>query len=197
MRKLKTITLRLTIILFRSLIVKINGGIWNIKNKLNVLDAGFVKDLLLEAYETTLDKKGSWIGYNAIIEGIPVFPHGITGVFISGAARIGKNCIIYHQVTIGSNTIIDSTRKGSPSIGDSCYIGAGAKIIGEVSIGNNCRIGANCVVAKDMPDNCVAILQPARLIQKENLDNRYFIKGVDGWYYYNNGKFVKGEDYDM
>ena len=33
----------------------------------------------------------------------PVFPHGPSGVFISQGAKIGKNCVIFQQVTIGSN----------------------------------------------------------------------------------------------
>lgn len=32
-------------------------------------------------------------------------PHGFYGIFISQDAKIGENCIIYHQVTIGSNNI--------------------------------------------------------------------------------------------
>ena len=30
----------------------------------------------------------------------PVFPHGPSGVFISQGAKIGKNCVIFQQVTI-------------------------------------------------------------------------------------------------
>lgn len=124
------------------------------------------------AYKNYLSKYGSWIGYNADIPNIPFFPHGFTGVFISGDAKIGRNAVILQYVTIGSNTLKDSTRIGSPIIGDNVYIGAGAMIIGGVKIGNNCRIGANAVVYKDMPPNSVAVQAPTRIIQKENLDNR-------------------------
>jgi serine O-acetyltransferase len=76
-----------------------------------------------------------------------------------------------------SNTLItvgDSDKKGAPIIGDNCYIGAGAKIIGRVSVGNNVRIGANAVVVKDVPDNCVVVNQPSRVIQKNvRLNNKY------------------------
>lgn len=36
----------------------------------------------------------------------PSFPHGIRGVFVTHKAKIGKNCCIYHQVTIGGATLL-------------------------------------------------------------------------------------------
>jgi serine O-acetyltransferase len=122
-----------------------------------------------------LNLQGSYIGGGARFESMPVFPHGIKGVFISSGAEIGNNNVIFHQVTIGSNTVRNSERNGSPKIGDNCYIGAGAKIIGKVTIGNNVRIGANCVVVKDVPDNCTVVSQPCRIIQKEKAQDNQFL----------------------
>lgn len=85
------------------------------------------------------------------IAGIPTFPHGLNGIFISAGAKIGEHCTIFHQVTIGSNTLKDSKNPGSPIIGDDVFIGAGAKIIGGITVGNHVRIGANCVVTKNIP----------------------------------------------
>ena len=79
-------------------------------------------------------------------------------MFISGDAQIGKACVIFQQVTIGSNRTPGSKHWGAPIIGDNCYIGAGAKIIGNVKIGDNCRIGANAVVTKDVPSNSTIVL---------------------------------------
>lgn len=103
-----------------------------------------------------------------------VFPHGITGIFISSGAQIGLNCVIFHQVTIGSNTLKNSKQYGAPRIGDNVYIGTGAKIIGNVYIGNNVRIGANAVVVTDIPDNATVVNQPSRVIIKNgNRDNSF------------------------
>lgn len=104
----------------------------------------------------------------------PIFPHGIKGVLISEGAKIGSNVVIFHQVTIGSNTLTDSTKYGAPIIGDNVYIGCGAKIIGKVKVGNNVRIGANCVVCEDIPDNSTVVLPKPRIIKKlEAQDNRF------------------------
>ena len=106
--------------------------------------------------------------------GYPFFPHGISGVYISQGAEIGSDCTIFQQVTIGSNTLADSKGFGAPVIGDHVYIGAGAKIIGNVHVGNYCRIGANCVVTTDVPDNATVVLQaPKQILHEENRDNAY------------------------
>jgi serine O-acetyltransferase len=146
-------------------------------------------------YGRKLSKNNSWIGYNSTFLGIPCFPHGISGIFVSGGSKIGKNAVIFHQVTIGSNTLLKSGKFGSPEIGDNVYIGAGAKIIGNIRIGNNCRIGANAVVYKDLPDNSVAVQSPTRIIQKDKLDNRFFSQvNRNKWVFFNNGKW---EDIDL
>ena len=101
------------------------------------------------------------------IDGRITFPHGLNGILISAGAKIGKNCTVFHQVTIGSNTAKGSKNAGYPTIGDNVYIGAGAKIIGGVTIGNNVRIGANCVVTQDIPDNATVVLSKPRLIMHD------------------------------
>lgn len=58
----------------------------------------------------------------------PILPHGLTGIFISHGAVIGKNCLILQNVTIGSS------KGNAPVIGDDVVIGAGATIVGG---GNN------------------------------------------------------------
>lgn len=56
--------------------------------------------------------------------------------------------------------------------GKNVYIGAGAKIIGNVSVGNNVRIGANCVVVEDIPDNCTVVMsKPKIVIHTEKRNN--------------------------
>ena len=44
----------------------------------------------------------------------PVFPHGLYGIFVSKGAVIGTNCVLFQQVTIGSNTLKGSKNVGAP-----------------------------------------------------------------------------------
>ena len=52
------------------------------------------------------------------------------------------------------------------SIGNNCWIGGSVTILPGVSIGNNCTIGAGSVVVHDIPDNSIAVGNPARVVKK-------------------------------
>lgn len=140
------------------------GGIYN-------KTVSVIAYLLADRYWETY---GSYVGSNAIIEEPPVFPHGPMGIFISNNAHLGRGCVIFQQVTIGSNTIKDSKRQGSPYLEDNVYIGCGAKLIGKIHVGRNARIGANCVCVKDVPGNSVTIIRCIESIVKDHeLDNEF------------------------
>jgi serine O-acetyltransferase len=135
-----------------------------------------------------LKLNGSWISLGARIDGEPCFPHGICGVFISSGAVIGVNCVIFQHVTIGSNTFLDSKGLGAPVIGENCYIGAGAKIIGNVRVGNNVRIGANAIVYQDVPNNCVVTSGIQKITVKAHaLNNKFYQKHKAQWRFFDNG----------
>ena len=129
----------------------------------------------LRKYNYILLRNNASIPLDTKIGNNLTLPHGLSGIFISSGAEIGDNCVIFQQVTIGSNTLIDSKKIGSPKIGNNVYIGAGAKIIGNVNIGDNVRIGANAVVVFDVPDNCTVVGEKSRIIEnKEVKDNKYY-----------------------
>lgn len=153
---------------------------WRLKEKCAQSRNIVMKAYYLRRFNRESMKFGAYVGYNAKFAEIPTLPHGLFGVFISDRAAIGKDCIIFHHVTIGSNNLKDSKGQGAPTIGDNCYIGAGAKIIGRVMIGDNVRIGANCVVTKDVPSNHTVVLPLPRLIESENQDNRFIRVKYDG-----------------
>lgn len=137
---------------------------------------------------------GCTIPLAANFGGKPCLPHGVHGIFISAGARIGKNCVIFQHVTIGSNLLPGSKGFGYPTVGDNCYVGAGAKIIGAVTIGSNVRIGANAVVHRDVPDNSVVTASKQVVLSGRAVDNRYYAYKRDGWKYFDDGDWVRVED---
>lgn len=165
------------------------GGIWKVKEQANLKKSTILRNLFIEIYTAYLSKYCCYIGYTAVFENKPILPHNFFGIFISRNARIGRNCVIFPHVVIGSNTLIDSKKKGSPTIGDNVMIGAGAVVIGNVRIGNNCRIGSNCIVTRDIPDNSLVIMEKPVIIAKEEMDNTYYTHDADDcWKYVIDGK---------
>jgi serine O-acetyltransferase len=148
---------------------------------------GVLKRLLIALHSAFQHAQASSIAWNARFEGEPCFPHGELGVFISGGASIGRNCVIFQQVTIGSNTVAGSRGFGAPTIGDDCYIGAGAKVIGNVRIGDRVRIAANAVVVKDVPSDCTVTPGAQEVRQTTRLDNRFYTWHQGGWAYFDGG----------
>lgn len=93
------------------------------------------------------------------------FPHHALGIVIHPYAVIGDNCKIEQNVTIGGRSGLTVL----PKIGNHVMVGAGATVLGPVIIGDNVQIGAGAVVVKDVPDNCVVIGVPARIIKRDGV----------------------------
>lgn len=83
-----------------------------------------------------------------------------------GPAKIGNNCTVYQNVTIGANYKENQKGMKYPVIGNNVKISPGAVILGPIKIGSNVVIGANAVVTKDFPDNTVIGGIPARILFK-------------------------------
>jgi acetyltransferase-like isoleucine patch superfamily enzyme len=52
-----------------------------------------------------------------------------------------------------------------PTIGNNVSLGVNVTIVGKVTIGDNVTIGAGSVVVKDIPSNCVAVGNPAKVVK--------------------------------
>lgn len=160
-------------------------SIWRLRGKMREKcvkgDKVDCNKMICRAYMHYFDKQGSFVGPLAEFAGEPCFPHGPVGVFISNDAKIGRDAVIFQQVTVGSNNLADAKNPGAPTLGDRVYIGAGAKVIGGITVGDGCRIGAGAVVYADMPENSVAVCAPTRIIERDApMDNRHFQKTDDG-----------------
>lgn len=86
--------------------------------------------------EPTLYLECSDIGGGLFIQ------HGFSS-YIS-PEKMGDNCWINQQVTIGYNGGLKA-----PRIGNNVMITCGAKVLGDIEIGDNTRVGANAVVLRD------------------------------------------------
>lgn len=115
-----------------------------------LLAAFFCKILVLRHRFWSL-ATGAEIPLTCQIGGGLQIPHP-NGIVIHPDAKIGVNCLIFQQVTLGSRNAA-----GVPEIAGHVDIGAGAKILGPVKIGAHARIGANAVVIADVETRAVAV----------------------------------------
>lgn len=109
--------------------------------------------------ERTLHLASSDIGPGLFVQ------HGFATIV--AAERVGANCWINQQVTIGFDR-----PDARPVLGDNVTVYAGAKVLGAVKIGDGARIGANAVVREDVPAGCTAVGVPARILPPKSQRER-------------------------
>lgn len=92
--------------------------------------------------------------------GLAVF-HG-TGLVVHSRARLGRDVVLRHGVTIGA---LGDGPDGRPAtLGDRVSVGAGALVLGDILVGDDARIGAGAVVVADVPAGATVVGNPARVV---------------------------------
>ena len=80
-------------------------------------------------------------------------------ISIEDNVQIGSHCAIYSHSTIDD-------KKGKITLKKNCKIGTHSTIMPGVTIGENSIISVGSVVTHDIPDYCVVVGNPGRVIKK-------------------------------
>lgn len=129
-------------------------------------------------------KMGNVIDISTLVADTAVLEDGVVVTplcSISSDAFLAKNScvntmsIIGHDVRIGQNSVISSMVNlgGACVVGEGTYIGMGALIKEGVRIGSNSIVGMGSVVYNDIPDNVIALGNPAR-VMRSNINQKVF-----------------------
>lgn len=104
--------------------------------------------------------------YTKDIGGGLYIQHGFSTII--SAKKIGENCRIYQQVTIGY--------KGefNPILENNVSVTCGAKVLGDVTMHSNSLAAAGAVVVKDVPENAIVGGVPAKVMAYKDEKNLNF-----------------------
>lgn len=105
--------------------------------------------------------------YTEDIGGGLYIQHGFATIIT--AKKIGENCRIYQQVTIGY-------KNGSnpPVLEDNVSVTCGAKVLGDITMHSGSLAAAGSVVLKDVPENAIVAGVPAKIIGYKDENNLNF-----------------------
>lgn len=92
--------------------------------------------------------------------------HGFSTIIT--ARKIGKNCRIYQQVTIGYK------EQSNPVLEDNVSVTCGAKVLGGITMHTGSLAAAGAVVVKDVPENAIVGGVPAKVIGYKDENNLNF-----------------------
>ncbi len=87
--------------------------------------------------------------------------HG-SAVVIGETTIIGDDCTLYQGVTLGGTG--KEHGKRHPTLLNGVFVGAGAKILGNITIGENSRVGAGSVVLNNIPENSTVVGVPGHIV---------------------------------
>lgn len=139
-------------------------------------------DRLSQVMDQILGKHGKntailqpfWCDYGYNIEiGDNFFANHNLVILDPGKVKIGNNVFFATNICITTaGHPIDTERRNSGieyaypvTIGDNVWVGTNVCILPGVTIGSNVVIGAGSVVNRDIPDNCVAVGNPCRVLR--------------------------------
>jgi serine O-acetyltransferase len=104
----------------------------------------------------------------------------VSPIVVNSQAKVGCNCRLNDSVTIGAT----NGSSKAPVLGDNCFIGSGARLIGDISIADDVAVGAGAVVVKTIDEaNTTWGGVPARKISsngsQSNLNAALFDEDVE------------------
>jgi len=117
---------------------------------------------------------------DALVDPTAIIPRGLSideGSYINAGAVIGAQCqfgactMIGRNASVGHHSTLDdyvsigpgATLASKATVRRGALIGAGASVAPDITIGSNSVVASGAVILRDLPDNVVAIGNPAKI----------------------------------
>ncbi len=118
-----------------------------------------IKDGFLTKYNWMVQNSaGLELGYKTDI-GAFTYINARFGVVLEDEVQVGSHCSIYSVSTIDD-------KQGKVVLKKNCKVGSHSTVMPGVTIGENAIVGAHSFVTCDIPDNCVAVGVPAKVVRE-------------------------------
>lgn len=159
-----------------------------------------ISPLSLDGKENIIIGNLVYVGYKTWLAALPLtgekecrleLQDGVTighfnHIYATKKIVLEKNVLTADKVYISDNlhgySDIHTSIKNQPIIqhgeviiGEGSWLGENVCVLGS-KIGKQCVIGANSVVTKDIPDYCVAVGAPARVIKRYDFESQSWLK---------------------
>lgn len=141
------------------------GSIENSKARMKLAEMaktiGFVFPIIMDPSASVSDHAsvgaGTFIGKNSVINS-----EAVTGehCIINTGSIVEHECVIGHFSHISVGTVLC----GNVIVGDNSFVGAGSTVIQGMKIGCNSIVGAGALVKSNLPDDCLAVGIPAKIL---------------------------------
>ena len=123
-------------------------------------------------FGTLVDPSVVMSAYNQIGDGTIICAQTILTVNI----RIGRHVIVNLDCTIGHHVVLEdfvtvypsANISGDVRVGECCELGTGMQILQGKTIGSHSIVGIGSVVVWDIPEDCVAVGNPARPVKNNS-----------------------------
>lgn len=102
---------------------------------------------------------GADIHWDAALAPGVMIVHGM-GLAVSSAARVGRGCILFQNVTLGIGTDPVTRESGAPTLEENVHVGPGATLIGPITVGAGSKVMAGAVLTTSVPPNSLVQTPP-------------------------------------
>lgn len=86
------------------------------------------------------------------------------GVILEAGVQIGSHCSIYSESTIGQ-------KQGRVVLKKNCCLGSHCTVLPGVTIGESVVVGAHSFVNRSLPDHCIAVGCPVKIVRYNHAPN--------------------------